>query len=127
MIFSTWLNQNRKGELQNRPSLVRLRAQIYLLVHEIFYMAEPKKEKENYERGRVWRGCGPRYTYLLSAKCSTCNRFTLSLTMKNTDLILEPISGRGFWISNLWFWFISQKILKKEIEHFYVIFTLSWI
>ena len=47
--------------------------------------------------------------------------------MKNTDLILEPISGRGFWISNLWFWFISQKILKKEIEHFYVIFTLSWI
>ena len=68
-----------------------------------------------------------RTRYIYWAKRSTYNRFTLSLTMKNTDLILEPISGRGFWISNLWFWFISQKILKKEIVHFYVSFTLSLI
>ena len=58
-LFSTWLNQNRKGELQKRPSLVRLRAQIYLLVHEIFYLAEPKEKRTTAKEAGFGEAVGP--------------------------------------------------------------------
>ena len=59
-LFSTWLNQKR-------PSLVRLWAQIYLLVHEIFYNAEPKKKRTTAKEAGFDEAVGP--------DMSTCARY----------------------------------------------------
>ena len=59
----------REGELQKRPSLVRLRAQIYLLVHEIFYLAEPKEKRTTAKEAGFGEAVGP--------DMSTCARYFL--------------------------------------------------
>ena len=56
-LFSTWLTQKEKEDCKR--SLVRLRAQIYLLVHEIFYMAEPKKKRTTAKEAGFGEAVGP--------------------------------------------------------------------